>query len=69
MTAVESPTEVASALADEELFQLELRIAQRADQLSRGGNSTPGRDLEVWFQAERDVFAENKTKRTAASAG
>lgn len=41
---------------DDELFQLELRVARRADQLANGRGSSRGRDLETWFEAEREIF-------------
>ena len=46
----------ASTLLTDELFQLERRIAQRADELSRRLGVDPTQALEHWRQAEREVF-------------
>ncbi|MDB6094413.1 MAG: hypothetical protein JWM32_1975 [Verrucomicrobia bacterium] len=40
------------------LFELELRIARRADELVKTARSIPGRSLECWLRAEREVFAD-----------
>ncbi len=42
---------------DQALFQIELRIARRADELARLGQFVPGRDFEYWLRAEREVLA------------
>lgn len=42
----------------ESLFQLQLRVARRADQLAGGGTSSRARDLWAWFQAERELLGE-----------
>ncbi len=41
---------------DDRLLQLELRVAQRADELSQESGSVRGRDLEHWLRAEQEVF-------------
>jgi hypothetical protein len=41
---------------DDELFQLERRIARRADELSRQLGVDRGQALEHWRQAEREVW-------------
>lgn len=45
-------------LRDEDLVQLQLQIAQRADQLAygRGASRQPSDDFECWLQAEREVL-------------
>ena len=42
----------------DELFELELRIAQRADELVRRNGTDPFHALEQWRQAEREVWQE-----------
>jgi hypothetical protein len=48
-----------SASIDDELARLELRVAQRADELARlaAKRSTANRDREMWLRAERELFA------------
>lgn len=43
---------------DEELFRLEQKIAQRADELSRQFGVDRSRALDHWRQAEREVWQE-----------
>lgn len=57
MTAAESLPLAAPADWDDELFQLELRVARRADELARGNESSRGHDLQIWFQAEREIIS------------
>ena len=47
----DSPAETAA----QELFELELRIARRADELADTGGSRRDRHLESWVQAEGEV--------------
>jgi Protein of unknown function (DUF2934) len=42
---------------EDDLLQLELKVAQRADQLSQEGGSVRGKDLEHWLRAEQEIFA------------
>ena len=56
MTIAEPMPQAVSADWDEELFQLELRVARRADELARGNESSRGHDLQIWFQAEREII-------------
>jgi hypothetical protein len=55
-----TPSTDASAPAvfndDDRLMQLELRVAQRADELSQESGSVRGRDLEHWLRAEQEIF-------------
>jgi hypothetical protein len=46
----------APPLPSDELFQLEWKIAQRADELSRRLGVDPKHALEHWRQAEREIF-------------
>jgi hypothetical protein len=43
-------------LPDDELFQVEQKIARRADDLMRQPGSGPGHALECWLQAEREIW-------------
>ncbi len=44
----------------DELFELELKIAQRADELVRLFGLNPQRALEQWRQAEKEVWQERR---------
>jgi hypothetical protein len=41
---------------EDELLQLELKVAQRADQLSQESGSVRGQDLQHWLRAEQEIF-------------
>jgi len=41
-----------------ELFELELRVARRADELAKNVAPHQNRDLEFWLRAEREIMAE-----------
>lgn len=45
------------SLPTDDLFQLERRIARRADALSRRFGVDRGHDLQHWRQAEREVWS------------
>jgi hypothetical protein len=66
-----TPEQVTSATAvlneDDRLLQLELRVAQRADELSQASGSVRGRDLEHWLRAEQEIF--ERCRRALAGAG
>lgn len=51
MNALITPTD--------ELFELELRIARRADQLARLSESDPQSAMEYWHQAEQEVWFDS----------
>lgn len=60
MITLESPVQTATTAAggwEEELFQLELRVARRADELAGRSAANRGQDLLHWFQAEREIFS------------
>ena len=42
--------------SEDDLLQLELKVAQRADKLSLESGSVRGKDLEHWLQAEQDIL-------------
>jgi hypothetical protein len=44
------------AYLDDELVRLELRIAQRADELSRYHGSSREKDVAHWIQAEHEMW-------------
>jgi hypothetical protein len=45
------------AFINDELLRLELRIAQRADELSRDNGSNRLKDVAHWIQAEHELWA------------
>jgi hypothetical protein len=51
---------------DDELFEVERKIARRADQLARDQGTDPNRALEHWKQAEREVWASMKLPTSEA---
>jgi hypothetical protein len=51
-------TASAAEFSDQALFDLELRISRRADELAKAAASDGQRSLEYWLQAERDIIAE-----------
>jgi hypothetical protein len=59
-----------AADSDGELVLLEMRVAQRADELWQNEGCARGRDLEYWLQAEREICASQfGPPREAAPAG
>jgi hypothetical protein len=46
------------------LYELELRVARRADELVETARSIPSRSLECWLRAEREVLAELSSLRS-----
>ncbi|HVS51160.1 MAG TPA: hypothetical protein VHD62_02300 [Opitutaceae bacterium] len=57
MTTLELPPAAPATVSwEEELFALELRVARRADELARGYEASRARDLQVWFEAERELL-------------
>lgn len=53
----------------DDLLQLEMRIAQRADELSRSPGSGGGTDLIHWIKAEREVLDLYLCTGPAAGSG
>jgi len=41
---------------EDDLLRLEIKVAQRADELTERHGGQPGRDLEHWLQAEHEIF-------------
>jgi hypothetical protein len=58
---------MASALTDEGLLGLQLRIAKRADEIAPTEVRGMFRDIEYWLQAERDVLAGEQPRHRLAS--
>ena len=56
MNAPDLVTENSPRFADEELVALQLRVARRADEISRQNAADRGADLERWLQAERECL-------------
>ena len=54
-------------IPDDELFQVERVIAQRADELSRERGFDPTRALDHWRQAENEVWERLNVARDLAS--
>jgi len=50
-------TPQAEGFREEDLLQLEICIAQRADELWKGSGSRGGTDLIHWMRAEREVLS------------
>ena len=48
----------AAGFPQDELFELERKIARRADELARQRGWNPQRALEHWREAEREVWAD-----------
>ena len=45
-----------AGFAPDDLFRIEIKVAQRADQLSGEAGGGRERDREHWLQAEREIF-------------
>ena len=50
-----------ACFAQDDLFQIEIKVAQRADQLSEEAGGGRDRDREHWLQAEREVLVLGHT--------
>ena len=60
MTTDSDQQEANPALPEDELTQLQLKVAQRADQISQKVRSTQERDLGYWLEAEREFLSPPK---------
>jgi hypothetical protein len=58
MNTTESIEHAPADSSDQELFELELRIARRADELAQTVVPRQDRNLEYWLRAEREVMAD-----------
>jgi len=50
---------------DRHLFELQLRVAQRADELSRLLGNRPGHSFELWRQAESETWSQLSSDESA----
>jgi hypothetical protein len=57
MKSKDHKASASAASADDDLLRLEMKIAQRADQLSQKKGKIQHSSLENWLQAEREIFA------------
>jgi hypothetical protein len=57
MNTSESSLPAATRALHEDLFEIELRVARRADELARDRGSDRQRDVAHWSEAEREVWA------------
>jgi len=57
----------ASALTEEGLLGLQLRVAKRADEIAQTGARGMFCDIECWLRAERDVLAGEQPRHRLAS--
>lgn len=53
---------------NEALFQLQLHVARRADELAAGTERSRDCDREIWFQAECEVMGVSKASMVAPAA-
>jgi hypothetical protein len=58
MRTLKKRRKVAARYSNRKLYQLELRIARRADELLKAALFISGQSLECWLRAEREVFGE-----------
>lgn len=71
MTALLAPSAAPASLSDsfldDPLFQLQIRVARRADELAR--QAGPGRDTDVrsWQQAEQEIMEADESARKASA--
>ena len=57
------------SLEDDDLFQMERRIARRADELARTEGTNPFSTLEHWHRAEAEVWDRPLTLRRQVDSG
>lgn len=58
MTTIAERSATPTASRSELLFQLQLRVARRADELARAGSGSQERDVRIWLQAETDLLCQ-----------
>ena len=73
MTALLAPSAAPASLSDsfldDPLFQLQIRVARRADELAMQAGSGREMDLRSWQQAEREVLeADESTRKVPAKS-
>ena len=57
------------SLEDDDLFQMERRIARRADELARTVGTNPHSTLEHWQRAESELWDRPLTLRRQVDSG
>ena len=50
-----------AAFSEDDLLQLEIQVAQRADILARQTERVADKDMSHWLQAEREIFAQRSS--------
>jgi hypothetical protein len=73
MTALLAPSAAPASLSDsfldEPLFQMQIRVARRADELARQATTDREADMRAWHQAEREVLeADESAQKTPAKS-
>jgi hypothetical protein len=58
MNTEETEVSTRDVFAGDDLLQLEMLVARRADELSQDDRHRTGRDLMHWLQAEREVLRQ-----------
>jgi hypothetical protein len=51
-----APASPSDSFLDDSLFQLQIRVARRADELARPTLAGRDADVRCWQQAEREIF-------------
>jgi hypothetical protein len=59
LAEMDLPLLMASALKEDGLIGLQLRVAMRADEIAQTGARGMSNDVAHWLQAERDILAGN----------
>jgi hypothetical protein len=56
MDSASQEADASAPLPSDELTQLQLKVAQRADQISQKNGGARERDKEYWLEAEREFL-------------
>lgn len=57
MTTCDTLSDPVAAPTADALFELQLRVARRADELARTGDPEAENSLVFWFKAEQEILA------------
>jgi hypothetical protein len=66
---IEAITPEAECSERDELLELEISVARRADALWKDTGHCRGKDLVLWLQAEAEVFERRRVRARATLAG
>ncbi len=69
---MKTPDQEASVLVgftEDDLLLLEMKIAERADQISRGDGASRRKDMDLWMQAEHEMFEQAFDYSRGADSG